>query len=246
MQLRIAVPLWHCRFSVLGKRRWCGVQGEIAAFLSTSRNPSRQQAALLSLPSCCDPASATEGNGAQRRVPSTGGWGAGSGLQQPQQPEQQQPVQRLPAKPGSFDDDFIMSIKLGTDFQSLQRQAAAAAAAGAPLAAAAGQNYQQQAARWPSNGAATASETGGSRLALAASDVTASAGKSEAIDRLKGLRWAGFCWSGGSEKVHSAAGRKMGFLYSGLLTLLLHGLALGMGALLTGPGPWWHECNLNC
>ena len=76
---------------------------------------------------------------------------------------QQHPAAMRQTPPASalFDDDFVMSLKLGADYRTLQRQAAAAAGAGAAA---------EGAARPPS----AASSRG--------------EGRSEAIDRLKGLR----------------------------------------------------------
>jgi hypothetical protein len=119
--------------------------------------------------------------------------------------QEQQPSQRLPPaqqptqpayRPGCFDDDFVLSIMMGTDFKSLQRQAAAAAAATATTDIGAATRAPQQpnthaGGNLPPGAATAARGGGGRRPASAASDLTSSAARGEAIDRLKGLRCAG-------------------------------------------------------
>lgn len=100
--------------------------------------------------------------------PANAGGTAGNGAQPS---SRQQAAPPVGADGGLFDDNFIMSLKMGTDYQALQKRAAAAASSARPggstVAALAG---------------------GGGRASSAASDRTEGGGWGEAIDRLKGLR----------------------------------------------------------
>lgn len=149
----------------------CYAQGEITHFLSSNHGAVE----LLAPPSCAPMAAEAGALGCsthQAAVPASRGgaavsWAAACGAAAPAVAGATQQGGAQAA--ALFDDDFVLSIKLGTDYPALQRQAAAAGAAAAAAAA------QQDGGR-------------ASRPSSAGTDSTTGAGKGGAIDRLKGLR----------------------------------------------------------
>ncbi|GAB4823585.1 hypothetical protein N2152v2_010631 [Parachlorella kessleri] len=149
------------------------MQGEITTFLGSSHAPHKQQGLLLGAPSSSNPAPQCS----EDRTAQADQMDAERASHQPRaggSAEQELACQQ----PGVFDDDFVMSIKLGADYKTLQQQARNAA-----LALAAGgtkpfTNHPQE----------PGGKAGAAGMPLGAAPGQATAGKNEAIDRLKGLR----------------------------------------------------------